>query len=225
MYHHTCQHLHVCLVFHMTRGMLDFDQKFSSLSHNLTTLLTAQVLTCWTASASNALRYFNFTPLFTYSVQTVTYAIKNCQYQHTHLVCVHVSRLSLQLRRGGGELSTSSLVPSPHLRERVWWHPADTSGFINIDYFLERKFSPLITLQKRQSVVQHWKFLATSADDTALFLVQISYQFLTMHTASYELLMKPKESAGCHQTLSLWVGSGEKTRVHLHHTCDHMGMD
>ena len=22
------------------------------------------------------------------------------------------------------------LVPRPHLRERVWWHPADTSGFI-----------------------------------------------------------------------------------------------
>ena len=29
-----------------------------------------------------------------------------------------------------------------------------------------------------------------------------SYQFSTMHTASYEFLMKPKESAGCHQTLS-----------------------
>jgi len=26
--------------------------------------------------------------------------------------------------------SWSSLVPRPHLRERVWWHPADTSGFI-----------------------------------------------------------------------------------------------
>ena len=24
-----------------------------------------------------------------------------------------------------------SLVPRPHLRERVWWHPADTLGFIN----------------------------------------------------------------------------------------------
>jgi len=32
-----------------------------------------------------------------------------------------------------------------------------------------------------------------------------------MHTASYEFLMKPKESAGCHQTLSVWVGSGGET--------------
>ena len=32
-----------------------------------------------------------------------------------------------------------------------------------------------------------------------------------MHTASYEFLMKPKESAGYHQTLSAWVGSGDET--------------
>ena len=32
-----------------------------------------------------------------------------------------------------------------------------------------------------------------------------------MHTASYEFLMKPKESAGCHQTLSAQVGSGDET--------------
>ena len=25
--------------------------------------------------------------------------------------------------------------------------------------------------------------------------------------------MKPKESAGCHQTISSWVGSGDETRV------------
>jgi len=24
--------------------------------------------------------------------------------------------------------------------------------------------------------------------------------------------MKPKESAGCHQTLSMWVGSGDETK-------------
>ena len=33
-----------------------------------------------------------------------------------------------------------------------------------------------------------------------------------MHTASYEFLMKPKESAGCHKTLSARVGSGDETR-------------
>ena len=32
-----------------------------------------------------------------------------------------------------------------------------------------------------------------------------------MHTASYEFLVKPKESAGCHQTLSARVGSGDET--------------
>ena len=50
----------------------------------------------------------------------------------------------------------NSLVPRPHLREKVWRHP----GFIN---FLERNISPPITFQKRQSVVQHRKFLASSA--------------------------------------------------------------
>ena len=60
----------------------------------------------------------------------------------------------------------------PHLRERVWWHPADTSGFINVDYFLERSFSPPITLQKRQSVVQHRKFLASSARWHSTFLAR-----------------------------------------------------
>ena len=34
-----------------------------------------------------------------------------------------------------------------------------------------------------------------------------------MHTASYEFLMKLKESAGCHRTLSAWVGSGDGTMV------------
>ena len=53
----------------------------------------------------------------------------------------------------------------PHLQERVWWHPADSSGFP------------------------------------------------TMHTTSYEFLMKPKESAGCHQILSSWVGSGDETTL------------
>ena len=33
-----------------------------------------------------------------------------------------------------------------------------------------------------------------------------------MHTASYEFLMKPKESAGCHQTPSSRVESGDETR-------------
>ena len=34
-----------------------------------------------------------------------------------------------------------------------------------------------------------------------------------MHTAIYEFLMKLKESAECHQTLSARVGSGDETMV------------
>ena len=45
------------------------------------------------------------------------------------------------------------------------------------------------------------------------FGAQISYQFATMHTVSYEFLMKPEESAGCHQTLSSRVGAGHETRI------------
>jgi len=43
-----------------------------------------------------------------------------------------------------------------------------------------------------------------------------------MHTASYEFLMKPKESDGCHQTFSVWVGYGDETshtRLMLTCTC------
>ena len=48
------------------------------------------------------------------------------------------------------------------------------------------------------------------------FFVNICVDFCTliMHTASYEFLMKPKESAGCHQTLSTRVGSGDETTLH-----------
>ena len=82
-----------------------------------------------------------------------------------HFFQLHTA--SMELKSWGG----ASLVPRPHLRERGW-HLADTSGFINVDYFLERNFSPPITLQKRQSVVQHRKFLATSAQGHSTFLVR-----------------------------------------------------
>ena len=46
------------------------------------------------------------------------------------------------------------LVPRPHPREeRVWLRLADPSGFINIEYFLERNFPPPTTLQKTQPIV------------------------------------------------------------------------
>ena len=37
-----------------------------------------------------------------------------------------------------------------------------------------------------------------------------------MHTVSYEFLIKPKESAECHQTLSFWVGSSNETNSRWH---------
>ena len=39
----------------------------------------------------------------------------------------------------------------------------DVGQSLGLHYFLGRIFSPPITLQKTQSVVQHQKFLATSA--------------------------------------------------------------
>ena len=109
-----------------------------------------------------------------------------------------------------------SLVPRPHLREGVWWHPADSSGFINFDYFLERDFSLPITLQKTQSAVQHRKSLAASARWHSTFLackLVISFQLCIQQ--AYEFLIKPEESAGCHQILSAWVGSGDETSMWL----------
>ena len=47
-----------------------------------------------------------------------------------------------------------------------------------------------------------------------------------MHTVSYEFLMKPEESAGCHQTLSSRVGAGHETssskdsRLHKHNVLE-----
>jgi len=72
-------------------------------------------------------------------------------FEYTKVLTLHCGKSGRWYRPS--LLHPSSLVPRPHLRERVWWHPADTSGFINVDYFLERNFSPPITLQKRQSVV------------------------------------------------------------------------
>ena len=67
----------------------------------------------------------------------------------------------------------SSLVPRPPpTRERVWWHQADTSGFINIHYFLERKYLSANHIAERQSVVQHRKFLASSARWHSTFLAR-----------------------------------------------------
>ena len=105
------------------------------------------------------------------------------------------------------------LVPRPHLRERVWWHSADSSGFINVDYFPERNFSPPVTLQKTQSVVQHRKFLASSARWHSTFLARkllvISSQLCIQQAMSFNEAQGI--SAGCHQTLSARVGSGDET--------------
>ena len=46
-----------------------------------------------------------------------------------------------------------------------------------------------------------------------------------MHTASYEFLIKPKESAGCHLTLSVRVKSGDETRSGDETTIRDAGME
>ena len=69
---------------------------------------------------------------------------------------------------------------------------------------------------------QHRKVLATLARWHSTFLARkLVYQSSTMHTASYEFLMKPKESAGCRQTLSsrLAMGSGDETTTTLPWVC------
>ena len=45
-----------------------------------------------------------------------------------------------------------------------------------------------------------------------------------MHTTNYDFLMKPKESARCHQTLSSRVGSGDETNI-VRSSCVHMNYD
>ena len=74
---------------------------------------------------------------------------------------------------------------------------ADPSGFIT--FWREISLHAPITLQKTQS-----------AESLAYFCMMIQH-CVNFSTASYEFLMKPKESTGCHQTLSSRVGSGYET--------------
>ena len=80
------------------------------------------------------------------------WAIHTHVYIHSLLYSQFYSLYSLMYR--------SSLVPRPHLREGVWGHPTDTSGFIILS---GEKFLSANHIAERQSVVQHWKSLATSA--------------------------------------------------------------
>ena len=98
--------------------------------------------------------------------------------------------------------------PDTTWEERVWWHLTNSSGFINVDCFMEWIFQPPITLQRTQSAVQQWKILGYFSTMTQHFFSA----FAAMHTESYKSIMKPKESGpSCHRTLSLRVGSGHKT--------------
>ena len=90
-------------------------------------------------------------------------------------------------------------------RVSSWWHSADPSGFINIGYFLQGKLSQPITLQK--NLCATLEIVGYFSSDTALLVHEL---VSAMHTASYEFLTKPEESAECHKTLSLRVGSVHK---------------
>ena len=52
--------------------------------------------------------------------------------------------------------------PDPIWQDMVWWHLANSLGFINVDYFLMGNLQPPITLQKTQSVVTTPESLTTS---------------------------------------------------------------
>ena len=86
----------------------------------------------------------------------------------------------------------------------------DIRWSLRLHYFLERNFSPCTNhiAENTICVCNTGKSCLLLHDDTALFWC---VNFSTMHTASYEFLMKPKESARCHHTLSSWVGSGYET--------------
>ena len=106
----------------------------------------------------------------------------------------------------------TSLVPRPHLRERG-------SGDIRQ---IPRASLKLITFWREISLRQsHCRkdnlqcYTGNSwllqHDDTALFWRVNQLSVLNYAYSSYEFLMKPKESAGCHQTLSARVGTGDET--------------
>ena len=95
----------------------------------------------------------------------------------------------------------SSLMPRPHPQgERLWWCSADPSGFIN-NYFLGRIFS----LPIADNTMCNFLAIYFSTVNTVQWTQHIigSFQFYTMHTASYEFSMKLKEPAKCHQTSPL----------------------
>ena len=108
------------------------------------------------------------------------------------------------------------LCPDPTSEEMVWWRLADPSGFINVDHFLGENFPTTNHIAENTicSATPEISWLLQH-DDTALFGMWTSYPLSTMDTASYELLMKPQESAECHQTLSSQdlVWSGHETNV------------
>ena len=72
-----------------------------------------------------------------------------------------------------------------------------------------------ISLQRKQSVVQHQKSFATSARWRSTFLgrkLVISLQLCIQQAMNFN---DPKELVECHQTLSSRVGSGDVTTFHL----------
>ena len=111
------------------------------------------------------------------------------------LVCCHKNMKFHHM-----ELVTARFTPyrqscpqTPTQEERIWWHPADPLGFINVDYFLETNFPPSNHTAENTICDCNTRKSPLSMMTQHFFGTQISYQFSTMHTASYECLMKPKE--------------------------------
>ena len=109
------------------------------------------------------------------------------------------SRSSLPTRPKGLTTMTSMIISN--LSDTVSKNDVSVSSV----FPLRRIFQPPI-------VVATPEILGYFSIMTQPFLVRklvISSQ--TMHTVSYEFLIKPEESAKCHQTLSSQVGSGHET--------------
>ena len=85
--------------------------------------------------------------------------------------------------------------PDPTREERIWWCLTDLSGLINVDCFPWRIFKPPIMLQKTGwNTGNSWLFHSTMWYHSSFLACKLVISS-TMHTVSYEFLIKPEESA------------------------------
>ena len=108
--------------------------------------------------------------------------------------------------------STLVSSPDPTCAERVWWHPANSLGFIKkFIVCCMHNWEPITNLRAKKVLchrVEEAKNFRCCTTDCLFCNVIGGEKFLS------GTLMKPEVSAGCHQTLSRRWGLG--TRLTLH---------